>query len=275
MVKQQVLDAQNINFWDELCGTAFARALGITEVSAENLKRFDDAYFGYYPYLRGYVPQEDLKDKRVLEIGLGYGTLGNYIAQQDSEYYGIDIAWAPAKMMQYRLGLLGSEHARGSSQGSALTLPFADNHFDYVYSIGCLHHTGNLKLAVQEVHRVLRTGGKAIVMLYNQNSFRQNVQIRWTRLRDRLIFREKREEMETYVRALYDIASTGEAAPYTEYLSRAQAQQLFSLFSHIEVDIQNFDDYAFVGGRIQLQRKWFLSNVARLLGLDLYIKAAK
>jgi SAM-dependent methyltransferase len=221
------------------------------------------------------VQQEDLKDKRVLEIGLGYGTLGNYIAQQESEYYGIDIAWAPAKMMQYRLGLLGSERSSGGSQGSVLALPFADNHFDYVYSIGCLHHTGNLQLAVKEVHRVLRTGGKAIIMLYNQESFRQKVQISWIRLRDRLIFKKEREEVETYVRSLYDAASTGEAAPYTEYLSRAQVRQLFSLFSHIEVDIQNFDDYAFVGGRIRLQRKWFLSNLARVLGLDLYIKAVK
>lgn len=275
MSNQRNVDDSNIEFWNELCGSALARSLGITEVSSENLKRFDQAYFDYYPYLSGYVRREDLKDKRVLEIGLGYGTLGSFIARHGSAYFGLDIAWAPAKMMNYRLGNLKSDFRSGSGQGSALALPFANNYFDYVYTIGCLHHTGNLSLAVTEVHRVLKPGGKAIVMLYNLNSFRQIVQVRWIRLRDRLIFRKSREDVETKVRALYDVASTGAAAPFTEYLSPAQVRQLFGLFSRIDVDIQNFEDYSFMKGRINLSRKWFLNNIARVLGLDLYIKATK
>jgi hypothetical protein len=94
-------------------------------------------------------------------------------------------------------------------------------------------------------------------------------------LRDRLIFRKSREDVEARVRALYDVASTGAAAPFTEYLSPAQVRQLFGLFSRIDVDIQNFEDYSFMKGRINLSRKWFLNNIARVLGLDLYIKATK
>ena len=112
-------------------------------------------------------------------------------------------------------------------------------------------------------------------MLYNRNSFRQFVQIRWVRLRDRLFFRRRREEVEKSVRALYDLNSIGEAAPYTEYVSQTQARELFSAFSHTEIDIQNFDDYAFAYGKIKIQRKWFLNNLAHVLGLDLYIMATK
>lgn len=276
MTNQQLqIDRRNAEFWDELCGTTLAQSLGITEISAKSLERFDEAYLEYYPYLSGYVLREDLKGKRVLEIGLGYGTLGNLIALRDCDYFGLDIAAGPAKMMRYRLELLDSERFGSSGQGSALALPFVDNYFDYVYTIGCLHHTGNLSLAVQEIHRVLKPDGKAVVMLYNRHSLRQLVQVSWIQLRDRLIFGKEQEAVQTRVRAIYDSDSTGEAAPYTEYVSRTQVRHVFRNFSDIEIDIQNFDEYAFVNGQIMLRRKWFLGNVARVLGLDLYIRAVK
>lgn len=273
--QQQVIDRSNSAFWDELCGSSLARALGIIDVSKESLNRFDQAYFDYYPYLNRYVLEEKLEGKRILEIGLGYGTLGGLIASQNCSYFGLDIAAGPVKMMQYRLGLLKSKHFGSGGQGSALALPFAENYFDYVYTIGCLHHTGNLSLAVQEVHRVLKPGGKAIVMLYNQRSFRQIVQVRWIRLRERLIFGKPQEDIETRVRALYDTVSTGEAAPYTEYVTKAQIRDLFRAFARVSIDVQNFDEYALAGGLIRIPRKWFLNNLARILGLDLYIRAAK
>jgi SAM-dependent methyltransferase len=273
--QQHEIDRRNASFWDELCGTGLAQSLGITEVTAESLKRFDEAYFEYYPYLPGYVSREALKDKRVLEIGLGYGTLGNFIASRGCDYFGLDIAAGPAKMMQYRLGLLDSSRLDGSGQGSALALPFAGDYFDYVYTIGCLHHTGNLSLAIQEVHRVLKPGGKAIVMLYNRHSWRQLWQVKWKQLCAGLRVSRRSGEIQTQVRALYDSDSTGEAAPHTDFVSRREARRLFKDFSNMEIEIQNFDEYALAYGRIFLRRKWFLKNLARALGLDLYIRAVK
>jgi SAM-dependent methyltransferase len=275
MNQQQEIDRDNASFWDELCGTALAQSLGITEMNPESLDRFDQAYFGYYPYLSEYVLKEELNGKRVLEIGLGYGTLGALIARQGCDYFGLDIARGPSRMMQYRLDLLGLKDSIRTGQGSALALPFANGYFDYVYTIGCLHHTGNLPLSVQEVHRVIKPGGKAIAMLYNRHSFRQTVFVRLMRIRDSLRSRDKRDDLDMRVRALYDSVSTGEAAPFTEFVSRVEVKSLFRAFSHIHIDIQNFDDYIFAGGLISIQRKWFLSNLARLLGLDLYITVSK
>ena len=50
-------------------------------------------------------------------------------------------------------------------------LSFDDRAFDIVYSLGVLHHTPEPKLAFDEVHRVLKPNGKAIIMLYHKNSF--------------------------------------------------------------------------------------------------------
>src|SRR5947207_2788032 len=83
----------------------------------------------------------------VLEVGLGYGTLGQLIASRNADYYGVDIAEGPVANMRRRLSWLGlpEDHA---VQASVLALPFGDESFDYVYSIGCLHHTGDLERSV-------------------------------------------------------------------------------------------------------------------------------
>ena len=56
---QAEIDARNAAFWDELCGSVLAEQLGITEASPENLRRFDQAYMDYYPYLPGYLPEPE------------------------------------------------------------------------------------------------------------------------------------------------------------------------------------------------------------------------
>lgn len=275
LVDQQQRDRKNIQFWNELCGSSLARSLGITEINSETLQKFDKAYMDYYPYLAGYVLKENLKSKRVLEIGLGYGTLSSLIASRDPDYYGLDIAYGPVKMIAYRLALAGQRNTLKAQEGSVLALPYRDRSFDYVYSIGCLHHTGDLAMAVSEVHRVLKPGGKAIVMLYHRHSFRQLMDVPWVRIKYHLSSRSTHKNMREQVRALYDTNAKGEAAPHTDYVSRAQVRQLFKRFSRLQVDVQNFDPYSFWKGKIVIRREWLLNNLARVLGLDLYIVATK
>jgi len=49
-------------------------------------------------------------------------------------------------------------------------LMFEDNAFDLIYSWGVLHHTPNMEKAIDEVYRVLKPGGKIIIMIYNRYS---------------------------------------------------------------------------------------------------------
>ena len=53
--EQQEIARRNTVLRGELCSSALARSLGITEVTAASLKQFDQDYFGHYPYLSVYV----------------------------------------------------------------------------------------------------------------------------------------------------------------------------------------------------------------------------
>jgi SAM-dependent methyltransferase len=222
----------------------------------------------FYPYLRAYVTNEKLAGCRVLEIGLGYGTLGQIIAMQGCQYFGLDIAVTPVSMMQYRITRL-HQNAKQVQQGSALDIPYPDASFDYVYSIGCLHHTGNLNRSIGEIYRILKPGGKAIVMLYHRHSFRQMIApIR------RLFSRKLRADYARGLRGMYDRDSKGTVAPYTDYVSRAEVRQLFGAFSKLQIDCQNFDTYTLFR-RLPIPRQLWLNNIARVVGLDLYVVARK
>jgi SAM-dependent methyltransferase len=270
---QRALDERNQAFWDELCGTSLARSLGITEITPESLARFDDAYMSYYPYLGNYLAMLPVEGRRSLEIGLGFGTVGEILAARGAAYHGADIAMGPVAMMRDRLRWLGRLDAGSVVQASALELPWEDATFDVVVSIGCLHHTGDLPRAVSEVHRVLVSGGEALVMLYNARSLRQLTRVSRERLRAR---REGANDA-ARIRSMYDVNEAGEAAPHTDFVSRKDVRRLFHGFSSVTIDVQNFDRLTLPLGRrrLTIPRERLLANVARVLGLDLYIHARK
>jgi SAM-dependent methyltransferase len=261
-VEQTQIDRQNESFWSELCGSALARSLGITTSGPDALRRFDAAYFGLYPYLAGYVDRFDLAGRPVLEVGLGYGTLGQYIVERGAVYHGLDIAPTPVAMMQHRLRLLGSGGEERVQQGSALEIAWPDATFDFVYSIGCLHHTGDLKRSVSEVHRVLRPGGTAVVMLYNGHSARR-------------LWAEARTRSAAAIRRSYDANAEGEPAPHTDFTSRREARRLFGAFARVEIDARNFDDLVVRGRHLVSRDRLLRTPVPRVLGLDLYIVATR
>jgi len=273
------LNRENAEFWNELCGTGLARSLGITEPSPESLRRFDEAYLRFYPYLGQYVFVQDLQGQRVLEIGMGYGTLGQLLASQGCRYYGLDIAMNPVAMMRYRLSLLGLEDGDQVQVGSALDIPYQGATFDYVYSIGCLHHTGDLGRGIAEVHRVLKDRGKAIIMLYNGHSFRRLVYLPLLRLRNlirgRFRSHDGTADRSRWMRAFYDKNAKGEAAPHTDYVSRAEVRRLFQAYRTVRVESQNCDPLVLPGGLVVVSREKLLNNLARVAGLDLYITAVK
>lgn len=266
-------DTKNAIFWNEPCGSAAARALGVTDASQASLARYDAWYFAFYPYLNRHISFHAFAGKRVLEVGLGYGTISQRLAQAGAEYYGLDIAEAPVTMVRHRLRQVG----RGGTvrQGSILECPWPDGFFDHVVAIGCYHHTGNLSRAISETRRVLKPGGGASIMVYNGYSYRRWLRFPAATMRALLAENAGREApvASTAERAAYDINSEGNAAPVTDFVSARQLRRLMASWSEITIKRENFG----VPRRhsMMVSRNLLLRTLAPWCGLDLYCRAVK
>lgn len=239
----------------------------------ETLDAFDRAYFAFYPYLLGYLDRFQLAGTRVLEVGLGHGSLGEAIAGRGAEYHGLDIAAGPVRMMRHRLAMRGDGGEERIVEGSAAAMPFGDAAFDFVYSIGTLHHTGALEKSIAEVHRVLVPGGRAVVMLYHAGSARQLLRVRLPAAVARLLHRSGPSAEETA--ELYDSDLSGAIAPHTEFVSRQDVRRLFGAFSAVEIETRNLEDVR-LRGRVLVPRLRLLgSRIERRFGLDLYVVAQR
>jgi SAM-dependent methyltransferase len=112
----------------------------------------------------------------VLEIGCGLGTDAAQFAKAGARYTGVDLTEAAIDLARRRFEISG---LRGKFRvADAENLDFADDSFDRVYSHGVLHHTPDIARAVAEIHRVLKPGGRAIVMLYHRGSYNYRIGIR-------------------------------------------------------------------------------------------------
>lgn len=262
---QKKIDKLNSDFWNELCGTGLAQHIGIKDNSAASLAKFDQAYLNIYPYLLNHIKPQKMKQKKVLEIGLGYGTLSQVIAEAGAEYFGLDIAANPVKMVNHRLNFLGlPENAR---QGNMLMCPFEDNFFDAVVSIGCFHHTGDLQRCLDETYRILKPGGRAIIMVYNKYSLRQWQQNFRSTLKSLLSF--NRDQLNESERAAYDANRSGEAAPETILSSISDLKKMLRKFKKATFSKENSDPIR------KIPREKLLNNVGKIAGLDIYFECIK
>ncbi|HEU4684003.1 MAG TPA: class I SAM-dependent methyltransferase [Nitrospira sp.] len=145
-------------------------------------------YFQYYDRLRqanesvefSYDLHEYKQHKghRVLDVGCGNGYVLSRYAKEGADVYGVDLTETGIRLCRQRFAL--SDLHGQFTVGSAEDLPYPDNAFDVVCSMGVLHHTPDTAKAVAEVFRVLKPGGRLIVMFYHRNSakFRLNLFLR-------------------------------------------------------------------------------------------------
>lgn len=269
----------NSEYWNELCGSRAAHKLGITAGDPQGVGTFDTWFFNFYPYIDGerFIPWGSLHGSRVLEIGLGYGTISRRLGDVSKHVVSLDIA-------PNAVTLVRDTAPRVSPLvGSALRLPFPNGVFDYIVTLGCLHHTGDMEAAIRECLRVLRPGGRMVLMVYNRYSYKRwivsplDTWKSWRRERGGAAVAQKTSAPRR-VSWFWDRSPSGSAPPHTEFATRDQLLRVFGDVAHVEVSTINVDNVTDLlpqrlqstrldAVRLRLLNTW----LSRQLGLDFYV----
>jgi 2-polyprenyl-3-methyl-5-hydroxy-6-metoxy-1,4-benzoquinol methylase len=112
--------------------------------------------------LKAYIAAKPLVSGKLLEVGCGEGRGVEVLMENVDSYLGID-------KIQEVIDVLSGKYPQAKFQ-QAIIPPFwdlDDNSFDTVVSFQVIEHIKNDRLFLEEIKRVLRPGGKAIISTPN------------------------------------------------------------------------------------------------------------
>jgi ubiquinone/menaquinone biosynthesis C-methylase UbiE len=230
---------------------------------------FDEITRHRYGHMYRYLPEAfELyrhPGERVLEVGCGIGTDGLEWARGGARYVGLDLTREAVGQARQRFGLY--DQPQRFLQGDAENLPFRDASFDVVYSFGVLHHTPDTQRAIDEVHRVLRPGGRALIMLYHKHSYGYYFTF---------MFRQGILGLELLRHTMDEVlnrhAEYKDRAPIVRVYTRREARALFRRFARVELSLGAARGPGGISERLPLP---VFDWLARHAGFCLTIKATK
>jgi SAM-dependent methyltransferase len=227
-------------------------------------------YEDYAPWMPRVMGFDQFAGKRLLEVGCGMGTDLLQFARGGARVTGIDLTPRSVETSRHHITLY--DQSGDFAISDAEILPFANESFDVVYSNGVLHHTPDTDAAVREIHRVLRPGGLARVMLYYRNSWNYWFEIILHRglMRAQLLRGDSAED----IMARYVEVSEGGARPLVKVYSKRQARRLFSMFREVKMEVEQLtrSEFHFLAPLIP---ESLVRRLGRTIGWNVIISARK
>jgi ubiquinone/menaquinone biosynthesis C-methylase UbiE len=194
----------------------------------ESIER--DRYGSYAPWMPEAIGFARYGGKKVLEVGGGLGTDLAQFAKAGAIVTDFDLAEGHLELAKRNFAARGLRGEFLLGDAERLSLP--DGSFDVVYSFGVIHHTPHTQQVVDQIHRVLKPGGEAIVMVYAKHSWNYWVQVvyrQWWR-------QKKRRTMSIAdVLSAYTECSPSGARPLVKVYTARQCRALFKAFRSVRV----------------------------------------
>ena len=251
------------------CGAKYGRKYEFaTREFFEEVERH--RYREYAPWMPSVMGFDQFDGARLLEVGCGMGTDLLQFARGGARCTGLDLTLRSIELSRLHFALYDERACFLLADGERL--PFAGESFDVVYSNGVLHHTPDTVRAVGEIHRVLRPGGLAKVMLYHRNSLYYWGEIILHRgiLRGQLLTGHTPGE----IMSRYAEYSEHDARPLVKVYSRRQARLLFESFSEVTIEVEQMIRKE-LGPLGPLIPESLMSRLRRKVGWNVIITAKK
>ncbi len=102
------------------------------------------------------------KGMKVIEIGTGIGMMACELASRGADCTALDLFYGNVQFLEYCANFY--HYQVKIIQGDTCFLPIRDNTFDAVFSIHVFEHCWNTDRALQEQIRILKPGGKLLII---------------------------------------------------------------------------------------------------------------
>jgi SAM-dependent methyltransferase len=93
--------------------------------------------------LRGFVKEDIFAGKKALDVGCGWRKLPGSVGMDILKFPGVDVVHS----------------------FNTFPWPFADNTFDVILMNHALEHVGDVVATMEELHRILKSGGRAVLQV--------------------------------------------------------------------------------------------------------------
>jgi 2-polyprenyl-3-methyl-5-hydroxy-6-metoxy-1,4-benzoquinol methylase len=137
--------------------------------TAAFFRELADYRFDKLRYLPQVIDFSAYQGKRLLEVGCGVGIDLVCFARAGAIVTGVDLAEVCIDLARKNCAQDGLTADLRVMNGE--DLEFEDSSFDVAYAHGVLQYTADAQKMINELHRVLRPGGEAILMVYNRYSW--------------------------------------------------------------------------------------------------------
>lgn len=108
------------------------------------------------------------RGRRLVDVACGRSQLARLASGLGLTALGVDFAYVPLSRL--------ARSGRGQYvMANAELLPFPDNYFDYVTSIGSLEHYADIGHGISELARILKPTGRAVIFVPNTFSLLDNI----------------------------------------------------------------------------------------------------
>jgi malonyl-CoA O-methyltransferase len=149
----------------------------------------------------------DLSGKRVLDVGCGKGRFARILHERypAAEIWGLDISEEMLKFVPPGI------HTRA---GAMTELPFEDGWFDAAYATESLEHAVEIDVAVKEMCRVIKPGGRIVIIDKNAEQFGKLETPEWEKWfrrgeLEKLLRRDCREASSRFISYWEDVEPDG------------------------------------------------------------------
>ena len=127
------------------------------------------------PHLRAAVGE--VRDLHVLDFGCGTGRHTEWLAEAGARVVGVDVSMGMLEQARVRLAGLDVQLFQHDLEQP---LPWPAHAFDVIVSGLVLEHLASLQRCFEELHRLLRPGGRAVVSAMHPAMLLRGVRARFT-----------------------------------------------------------------------------------------------